>query len=244
MTLSREERLSAYLDGELPPEEALAFEQELERDPELARELERLMTSDAQLRAAIDEAIPDTADDATLNRLGLGGRPQPAKALPVAANDRGPSRWWLPAGVGIAASAAALMLLLPSSPSKPWESQDFSKALDSTPSLQTASFEQNSVVPRLTFVAGDGRYCREFQLRSSNSEWDRDGIACRSDGRWSPEVLAPAAATPSNGGSIDLAGGGGNPALDAVYDRLGGSSPLDSAEESRAIGSRWTDPRK
>ena len=245
MTGSRAERISAYLDGELSPVEAAAFERDLERDPKLARELERLLLTDAQLRAAIAESIPSVPDDATLERFGLSGVTSPTRGRPVAANDREPPRWWLPAGAAIAASVAALALLLPSTPAEPWRAQGFSTALEVTPSLQSASIGKSStLIPRLTFAAADGRYCREFQLRSDDSRWNRDGIACRSDDRWPPEIMTPATTDALGRGSIELAGSNANPTLDQAYERLGGSAPIDANAESRAIRSHWAPPPK
>ena len=240
MTLSREEQLNAYLDGELPPNDTAALKLELQRDPEQARELEQLRASDAELRAALGAAIPEATDDVVLGRFGLADVQASVKSPPQVANDRGPGSWWLPLSAGVAASVAAFLLLSPSSPAEPWRSPGFSRALDSAPSLQAASFADDvSLVPRLTFVAADGRYCREFQLRSPEARWNRDGIACRSDGHWSPEILVPASGTLRQDGSIELAGGDDNPSLDAAFDRLGGGSPLNRAQERRVIGAHW-----
>jgi anti-sigma factor RsiW len=53
------EELSAYLDGELPPERAREIERALERDPELQAELESLMAADAAAGQAFAAMLKD-----------------------------------------------------------------------------------------------------------------------------------------------------------------------------------------
>ena len=61
------ERIAAYLDGALSESEARAFEQEVDENPSLAAELERLMDNDALLRAAY-------AEPSHVERFGRLGR--------------------------------------------------------------------------------------------------------------------------------------------------------------------------
>ncbi|MDZ7638967.1 MAG: hypothetical protein U5J83_12095 [Bryobacterales bacterium] len=57
---AREERLSRYLDGQLAPAEAAAFEDELKRDEGLREELRQWQTMRNRLRAAVDaQPVPD-----------------------------------------------------------------------------------------------------------------------------------------------------------------------------------------
>ncbi len=95
------EELSAYLDGELPPERAREIDSALEHDPELQAELESLMSADAAagqaFAAMLEEPVPPSL--AAIIRDAAPGRP---------ANDPGPPvvrRW-------IAAACAALALLV------------------------------------------------------------------------------------------------------------------------------------
>lgn len=237
--MTREERLGAYLDGRLSADETEAMERALRDDPALADELRQMRETDELLRAALKNEIPDESDPATLARFGLGE----ADIVPLkrrAANENRPTlRWALPAGGAVAAALAIVLLRTPTI-TDPWAGAEFSSALDQTVSLQQASLKGATLVPRLTFQAADGRFCREFQLRSNHAEWNRDGIACRSDGRWTTEALVAAGKDrPAYSDSISLAGGEDNAALASAIEELGASAPLDGARERRLIDGGW-----
>lgn len=70
------ERLSAYLDGELPPEERAALERHLPGCPECRRELEDYRTLRAMLRAVPMPALPRSF---TLPATGAVPEPLPAQ---------------------------------------------------------------------------------------------------------------------------------------------------------------------
>lgn len=53
------DKLSAYLDGELPDQEALQVEDWLERDPQAQAQLEALMHADSMVRDAFDAQLQD-----------------------------------------------------------------------------------------------------------------------------------------------------------------------------------------
>jgi anti-sigma factor RsiW len=76
MTRDRDERISAYLDGELDPRERATFEDELARSPELAQELESLRSMKEVTDSMKFEDFPDSAWDryweATYNRMERG----------------------------------------------------------------------------------------------------------------------------------------------------------------------------
>lgn len=99
MTLS-EEHLSAYLDGELGPDEAQAVEAWLEDDPSAQAKLESLMAVDTSVKASFDAMLSDPLP------LGMAAAirsaPEPAGATEVA-NVRG-----LPGWAAIAASVGFL----------------------------------------------------------------------------------------------------------------------------------------
>ena len=58
MTMERDERLSALLDGALAPAEEAALRAELARDPALAAQYEELARVDAALRALPARPVP------------------------------------------------------------------------------------------------------------------------------------------------------------------------------------------
>ena len=183
--MNRDEQIAAFLDGRLPDAEMSDFEAEMENDPGLAKEVARIAGNDDLLRAAFDGPMQEPVDQALIERMGLGATDSPIIAN--AANDNPPlwRRWQWPMGGAIAASLALVMV---------WQSgggsdDAFSVAMETTPSSVTASLsDQTKVTPQLTFAANDGRFCREFLKESGGNA--ETGIACRSKGTWSIEVLA------------------------------------------------------
>ena len=243
---SREERIAAFLDGALDDAEQAAFEAELERDPALAAEVERMMGNDALLRDAFSGPIEEGVDNALLARMGLA-KGAPAKvadlderrASPsVAANDNPPfwRRWQVPLGGAIAAALALALFLTNQQGAAP--GADFNAALDGTPSGQVAALDGGQKLkPLLTFQAGDGRFCREFSIGMGDA--GGTGIACRSDNGWQVEALDKGATELAEGSEIALASGEDGAGLDAAYARLKAGDPLAAEHETALISSDW-----
>jgi hypothetical protein len=246
-----EERISAWLGRAMTPQEAAAFEQEMEGNPELAKLVERWQDNDARLRAAY--ATPDAGkiSDALLGRLGLADE-QPADNVvalddfrtqrKAALNDNGASpKWRWPLVGSIAASMAAAIVV-----GSFWFQQP--SEIAGQPAFQTAMNSINSggavtlddgekLTPVLSFEAGDGRFCREFAVEHSASS--SQGIACKSSNLWNVEALVKGgSALPSNG-EIQTAGGKDGASLDAAYERLGAGDPLGAEKEKSLISNGW-----
>lgn len=225
-----EERLAAWLDGALLPDEAAAFEREMAADPALARRAQEWRANDAFIAAALAPLAAAPLDDAMLARMGLGD-PSP----PLAANDNPP--WWrrhaLPLGGALAASLAAVLLL--ATPRGAPQPDGLSLALDTTPSLQKARLADGRVIePTLTVRAADGRWCREFRSGAQT------GLACRDAKGWRVEATSGRTG-PADQGEIGLAGGADGAGLDATYRRIGASDPLGAGEEAQLIAKGWGD---
>ncbi|MEO0866661.1 MAG: zf-HC2 domain-containing protein, partial [Pseudomonadota bacterium] len=92
-----DEKLSAYLDGELPEDEAREIEAALASEPELQAELEALMAADAVAREAFDDMLAAPVPAA----LAAAVRDAPAPQ-PVANMQRAPANWWAAAAVVLA----------------------------------------------------------------------------------------------------------------------------------------------
>ncbi|MFM9935000.1 MAG: hypothetical protein ACKVOL_02250 [Novosphingobium sp.] len=219
-----DERLAAWLDGAMPPEEAAAFAAEVARDAALAAQAEAWRTHDRKIAAALD-AAERPIDAALLQRLGLAAASQAAND-----NPHRPGLRWLAAGSALAASVVAALLLTMRAPAP---ADPLSGALDRTASLASAQLaDGRTITPTLTVRAADGRWCREYREAADIA------LACRAGGRWNVEARAKAngAAAP---GTIALAGGADPAPLDAAYRQLKASDPVGAAEEAKLLASHW-----
>lgn len=224
----REERLAAFLDGALSPDEAEAFAAELEADPALAARAANWRANDQLIADAFAPVADQPIDADLLGKLGLA-----APAVPLAANDNPP--WWrrhaLPLGGAIAASLVAALLLVPRGAPGPQDA--VSMALDSTPSGKAVELaDGRELTPVLTLRAADGRWCREYRIDAT------EALACREGKGWKVEAEARGNATASTD-RIVLAGGEGSP-LDPAHQRLGTADPIDPAAEAALIAGHWS----
>jgi anti-sigma factor RsiW len=106
-----DERLIAYLDGELPEGERAEVEAWLERDAELRERAGQLSESAALLRAAFDETLHEPLPE----RLIAAARGETGTVINLAAARQkrwkrmlGDRRWWI--GVPVAASLLGLFI--------------------------------------------------------------------------------------------------------------------------------------
>ncbi|WP_374471901.1 anti-sigma factor [Phenylobacterium sp.] len=223
--MSREERLIAYVDGELPPTDAAAFEAELAADARLAAEVEQ----QRRLRARIAAVYGPVADEPTPDHLILAA---------CAANENR-SRF---GKVQFAAMAASLVIgafvgfLVPHGPAgglAPGEGGlvargGLADALDSR-----LSSEASPIRVGLSFRDEQGAYCRAFQ-----STPDRlAGVACREPEGWVARATTawrPAAATQYRTASSELP-----PLVLSAIDELIAGDPLDAAGERAARDRGW-----
>ncbi len=103
-----DEKLIAYLDGELPEGERAEIASALEHDPELRLAAQRLGESANLLRAALDEVLREPLPA----RLIAAARGETAKVVSIALRVKRAMieqrRWWI--GVPVAASLVGLMI--------------------------------------------------------------------------------------------------------------------------------------
>lgn len=233
-----DDRLMAYLDGAMDEAQMSAFEQELAARPDLAQRAERFAANDALLRQAFDEPVPATLT-ASVKAAIVTASASPARG-PTASNDNMPGwrRWQWP-GLGAAAAAAAVFLLvgLPDRANNDMEPAVVAM-LDNLPSGQSGNLGKGeTITPRLTAKAADGRYCREFVRDGGQSAGT--GIACREAARWTLEAFVKNAAAQDATDQIRTAGGKDNRILDAAYARLSISDPLGKEEEEMLLSTGW-----
>jgi hypothetical protein len=218
--MTREERLIAYVDGELAAAEREAFEAEMAADSGLAAEVAR----HRRLAEGVGAAFAPVLEE-----------PLPARLLTVAqaANDPG-RRARLPLWGAMAASLVAGVLI----GKAVWPQEAPSEAL--TPSSQVAqaltaqlASDPGPVKVGLSFRTADGRYCRTFQSAPDRMA----GLACRDEGRWT--LRTATAWTPRASADYRTAGSATPPEVLAGVDRLMSGAALDAAQERAARDKGW-----
>ena len=247
MTMDRNERLSAYLDGALDDADTRLLEAELAADPALARELAELKAADEAMRAVFAGTRQGAAPDRLLALLGDAQAPPVIDIVTARARRdrvRAMPQWfdWR-AGGAIAASLVAALVVAsqvfgPSGSHSDAAQVALNAVLDQTPSGRTVQLaDGRTVAPRLSFADRNGRFCREFAQ-------DADlGVACRGAQGWRIEAVAKGAAAPRDGEQGYATAGGQDDALDPAFARLGVGDPLNPAAEAALIARKWSGRR-
>jgi hypothetical protein len=231
-----EEKFFAWLDGELPPDEAARVEAEVAADPALLGRADEHRAMVARLRAAfgsveaqpVPERIVALRSSAQDNVVDFGAR-------------RGKRRLTSGAVPQWASMAAALVLGIAlgttinrGSPAGPIEVRGGSlyaaSAVDRALDTQLASESSGNVRVGLTFRDRQGTICRTFQAEASS------GLACRDRGRWKLRGLFGA---PEGQASDYRMAGGADPHLMDMVDQSIAGEPFDADEEKIALRRHW-----
>jgi hypothetical protein len=215
MTL--DERLLAYVDGELAGEELTKFEAEMAVDPRLAAEVDKhrgLATRMAAARAERAEAAGQ-------------GKSKPGRAPPRA---RLGGLHWLAIVVGLAVGVAAGL----AGGRYLWPQEGSVVATDGVLTaagpLETAldsqmSDQKGPVTVGASFRTARGRYCRTFRSRPDSLA----GLACRQgDGGWALQTVTVLGASDAMPRAVLTA-----------MDGLISGVPLDEAAERAARDKGW-----
>lgn len=246
------ERLSAYLDGELPRAEADQLERRLAREPALAERLEAMRALDRVAAAAFHAIDERPMPKRVLERLGDDEEePRAGNVVPLRRTAAPGEFFRLP--VALAASIALVAGLwlggLPGDGGPPDGAAYASRiaggsalhaAFDRASGGETVELgDDRYAQPVLTFLSDGGAWCR--QVRITGGPAPADTLACRRGGGWQVELITfgPAAAAPGEG-AYGQASAGGTPAMRAALDELmGREPPLGPAEEADVIGRGW-----
>ncbi|WP_323751490.1 hypothetical protein [Marinobacter sp.] len=236
-----DEKLSAFLDGELLAEEMQQIRDRLAVEPALAARLGELSMVDQALQAHYGEIDDRPLPAAITQLLASADSEQERPSNNVV---RFPLWRRLQAHTGKAIAAAlvggfalAQWLSLPTMDADAsW--QEVAQALESTPSgthYTLATGEQ--LTPRLTFVNHDGEYCRQFRVQGDIGR--SESIACRSGAggqQWDLAVRLEVADRVS-GDRYQTASGGA--LLDDTLDKMMAGPLLAPEDEQRLIKQQW-----
>lgn len=236
-----DERLSAFLDGELGGAEAEEIEAAVKADPALGARLEALEAATRRFAAAIGaiDAAPLPASVETLLR------PKPDNVVAFRKPKRETPGWRAPAA--IAASLLAIVvaaglfgarpgagpgpLLIAAGPVE--RASPLHRALDRTPGAEWAKIGKARVSPVVTFRVAGGAPCREFIVTEERRAVR--AIACRDDRQWTIKIAAEES---FHGAGYQPASAPGA-AIGAFIDSAIEGDALGPDEERALIAAKW-----
>lgn len=233
-----DEKLSAYIDGELPSDEMRALEEQFSDNPELVDRLTKLQKVDSVLAETLGEIAEAPLPEHILNLVKESADSQRNNVLPFKKRVQ-VSRFQFPLSIAAAALFGLILggIFLP----EPITEQDTAiyagavnidsrlhRALETLPSQSN----EGDFMPVVTFNATDGRMCREIQSSDSHA------LACRSNDIWT--VLA---VTYNAQNSLDASYSTASAETSIVFDFLAQElmqgAPLSANEERQLIQQNW-----
>lgn len=236
-----DEKFFAWLDGELPPEEAARVEAEVSADPRMSR----LADEHRAMAVGLRNAFADIEAQPVPRRLEhVVDRDDKiaslAEARAVRAARKPPSIWVqmgaLAATLAVGVFAGNMMTGMSiRGSSSPIESE--AGRLVASADLENALYARLASMPAdsgprigLTFRDKSGAVCRTFQDQSAS------GLACREGGDWRIRSLFQA----SEGQTTDyrMASGQDPQLMEAVEASMDGE-PFDAAQEKAALKRDW-----
>lgn len=251
--------LDAFVDGALSPEAAARVVLHLADCPGDQAYVDAVMETNALLAAAygapLHQALPERLR-ATIFPAQAATAPPRATTASPGARSASPRLRLRRAGWGLLAASAALAVGLAAglAPSRgpgvsvagfPGDDAELHAALETSPSGSVAEAPDGSQITLVaSFLSGDGRPCREFEVLDTGDAALTQGVACRDEaGVWSSEIaVATLLAAPGDrGDGFVPAAGPGDDALSATLDRLGAGMSLTPDEERTLIVAGWTD---
>ncbi|MCW2388990.1 hypothetical protein M2333_002036 [Sphingobium sp. B11D3B] len=231
-----DETLYAWLDGELPEDEAKRVAALVAANPALGEKLEAQRQLQAGLRAAFDPvaAAPVPAGMAAIaTSEGTVQSLADARARRTSRAGFGLPQWAAVAAALVAGFVGAQMLPKGGATAQDGlvASAELTQALDTQ--LASAGDADGAAAPvrvRLTFKDGKGDICRSFDTASTA------GVACRDQDSWAVRALV--SHPRQTEGSYRMATSG-DAAIMAYVDAQISGDPLDAAAEKRAMAKGW-----
>lgn len=242
-TTMDKQRLAAFADGELSPEEAAEVVMHLADHPADQAYVDEIMAANVALARAfsapMDEPVPDS-----LRQLLLPAEQAGPKV--VAFRPR-PSRVFLAslasAGLAVAATLAALAVLPTAQGLKVGPvpaGSPLQAALDSQPSGAVQGIEDGRQLAILATLPARDSICREFEVLNAAADEVQLGLACRHGEGWTVDVLlAETLGGESAAGGYAPASGRDAGALDLWLDRRDAGMALDAAAEAAMMARGW-----
>lgn len=249
-TVTDKDRLAAFVDGELSPEEAAAVVLHLADHPGDQAYVDDLFAANAALAQAfsapLDEPVPEAI------RAAILGEPAgEAAGKVVAFRPRTTEYRWAAGGAALAAGLAAAVFLLSGPPTAGGLAPGLLAAADG---LAGVLETQAAGVPVLlddgreamvlaTFALPETGYCREFEVIDAAAARVDYAVACREAAGWSLRLsLAEGTGTDAASQGFATASGDEALALMSLLDAGRTAVALDAGQEAEALAKGWAAP--
>lgn len=256
-----DEKLSAYVDGELSDDEMERIRGAIDSDPLLATRVDKLKQVDHLIASACAEIDNEQMPSAVLEMLQpntnirpTGNKENRGSVLSFKPAIQFSQRWRMStmsmaasiifvvaAGLGVqqALKPSGTESLLASNMID--QSNPLHHALERVASSQEYLVDLSgaiTITPVLTFVSIGGDYCREFSLRTR--DMTSRSVACRSQSGWKIQRTVKTSVQGSSlEGTYSTASSEIDEDFNAFVDDLMATSPLDAQEEAAIVSHHW-----
>lgn len=245
------DRLAAFVDGELSPEEAAAVVMHLADHPDDQAYVDDMAAANAALvqafAAPLDEPVPPALRDLI---LGPDAGTATAQVLPFRTKPgsrRGHASWGgLVAGAALAAGVT-LGLFLPAAgvselaPGPLAVGGPLHDALAALPAGQVQVLADGAEVMVLASLPTPTGFCREIEVVRPKAGTLQAALACTEGAGWTVEVvIAEGLADASASEGFGTASGDEAQSFAPFLDRVGAGAVLGPEQEAAAIARGWT----
>ncbi len=233
-----DEVITAWLDGEVTPQQRSEIEAMIAASPELGLHIARLSRADRLLTPAFAETLNAPIPQRFEAVLGKSRRGRGFAGLRAALSGLISPRPMAMAAASLAVGFVLGGAMLSGSTGAAIVADSQGRMIANGPmaaSLASVASGANSgpLGIRLSMVDSVGRYCRQFETAGAA------GLACLESEVWVIDTLSPTDGNYSGDDGYVMADGSTDAAISAAVERLGIQHVLDSREESAAIASRW-----
>ncbi|MER2491657.1 anti-sigma factor family protein [Catenovulum sediminis] len=246
-----DEKLSAFLDAELPEAEMEEIRAQIASDDSISARLAELTMVDESIRGVYSEIDNKPLPSAIRKMLEESPVQQNNNVVQMSGWKKAVHKTnaFLSQHAAQAASVALLAgflvaQIMPQNVSDSplaqqngyWAQQ--ANILETVPSGQTETlYDGSSVQARLTFKDPKNRICRQFQLNNTNG-MTSENIACREQGEWHKVATFYSGQNDIN--EYQTASGG-SPLLNATLDKMIHSQIYDRQAEEQIIQQNWSE---
>ncbi len=248
-TVMDKDRLAAFVDGEMSPEEAAAVVMHLADNPEDQSYVDDLMAANAALAQAfaspMEEPVPTVLRNLILQPdAGYGTDNVVPLRATLRASMRLP-RVGMVAG-GALAAGLALAVFLPASggldlaPGPLAAGSPLYDVLVSQPAGEVRSLQDGATAMVLASLPTPDGFCREVEVIDTDAQSVQAALACTDGAGWTVAVvIAESLADAEAADGFGTASGDEAQSFEPFLDRVGAGASLSPEEEAAAIARGW-----